>query len=336
MKSHNEKSLFSVSGTDETYKRFQNDISSLSKHKSYLEKMFRWYYPQFADSDFCDSIAYSFHPSFWEMYLAYILMKHGHDIIPRKEQGKPCNGRPDICLKMNFGKVWIEAHAPDAGAEIIKNEAEEKTTNPNRVPSPRDDSDEFDEIPNREIILRYRHSLSTKLHKYEDYVNKSIVEKNQPFIIAVNGGNLPFFESDLYLNNNEIPLIVQAILGVSNYTAFYDTILNNTVSEGVLYKRNVPKLMPDGSLKSIPTDIFESEEYSGISGVLFSAANVFHAYDRRGREFIYIHNHNANQKLPKGWLKFGREYWKKENMLFWKDASHKRIYYVRIHSSSTD
>jgi hypothetical protein len=59
---------------------------------------------------------------------------------------------------------------------------------------------------------------------------------------------------------------------------------------------------------SVSTDIFLKKEYEGISGVLFSRTSIYEAYTGMGKDFIFVHNPQAINKVPEGWLRAGYEY----------------------------
>ena len=57
------------------------------------------------------------------------------------------------------------------------------------------------------------------------------------------------------------------------------------------------------------TDVFLNPQYSGISALISSAADVYNHPAGLGEDFHFIHNALASNPLPKGWLPLGKEYW---------------------------
>ena len=64
---------------------------------------------------------------------------------------------------------------------------------------------------------------------------------------------------------------------------------------------------------SVSTDLFLSNEYSCISGIIYSPYSSREILglpaDELGSEFSYVHNRQANCVLPPGWLRTRCEYW---------------------------
>jgi hypothetical protein len=79
------------------------------------------------------------------------------------------------------------------------------------------------------------------------------------------------------------------------------------------FENRVQILKP--SNRPVHTNIFQREEYNGISGIIFSRASVREFQKQPGEDFIFIHNPLAINKLYDGWLGIGWEYKFENNFL---------------------
>lgn len=287
--------LFSLECTDPTFETLR-DSEQFEAERTFLEGLFQEYHPRFSDKNFVQELERQFHPRFWEMYLACVLRRHGHDLVPKKEVLTAQTG-PDVCIRKKDRRVWLEAHAPGPGESDAA------------VPPEQYDDDEFVPIPVEEIILRYTHSVHEKSRKYDEYITGRIIDKDDPFVVAINGGCIPFFHAELA--GAGVRLIVQATLGVGEDTIIYDPEKDRIVAKGLLHRDYVSKNKGDSDPEPISTVL----NHPGVSGVLYSPVNACWAERNRGNEFIYVHNTNAKTPLDKGWLTFGREFWRDGNRL---------------------
>lgn len=274
---------------DEDFKYACND----SEASLFVENLWNRY-EEHADPDFTQKIATRFHDHFWEMYLACTLKDNGNNLLPKTRWKGP-----DIEIKnTGFSRILVEAVAVSPGS------GEDK------VPLPKLDDKMWFRIPEERIVLRYTTAIDAKHQKYIQYTNNkngNVIEKSEPYIIAVNGGKVPYaWDSD-----DEIPYIVQAVLpfGSPNLEVNWDS-----PKESVAGYDNRPEIKKVSG-KGIPTNIFLRKEYEGISGVIFSRVDIRQFRNKMGRDFIFVHNPLALNKLPEGWLRVGREYRMEENSL---------------------
>jgi hypothetical protein len=240
-------------------------------------------YNRYADKDFTQKIATRFNDHFWEMFLTCTLEDNGNDLLPKTQRKGP-----DIAIKSaNFSRIWIEAIAASPGF------------GEDRVPLPNLDLDNkmglF--VPEERIVLRYTTAIDAKHKKYIQY-RKDVVSESEPYVIAVNGNKVP------YARDDEIPYIVQAVLpfGLPTVQINWDT--SDESIHGYDHRPEIKRAK--GS--DISTNIFLRKEYEGISGVLFSRVGIRDFRSKMGRDFIFVHNPLAQNKLPEGWLRAGYEY----------------------------
>jgi hypothetical protein len=203
---------------------------------------------------------------------------------------KTRNKGPDVCLKVNNIKIWIEAVAPSGGE------------GPDAIVQPKLEIGQIHwfKPPEEKIILRYLNAIFTKYSGYNTYLVDGIIKKGEPYIIAVNGRRVPFSKTD-----DDIPYIVKAVLPFGNFEVDVNFETNEIVDQRYSYRSEITK----ANNSIVPTYIFLDKEYSGISGILFSNSDLLNRPLISGTEFIFIHNPLADSPLSRGWLPIGYEYW---------------------------
>ena len=171
-------------------------------------------------------------------------------------------------------------------------------------------------VPEERIVLRYTTAIDAKYQKYIQYTNnenENIIEKSEPYVIAVNGSKVPYaWDSD-----DEIPYIVQAVLPFGFPTVEINWDVPEKSTTGYAHRSEIKNVKG----KDIPTNIFLKKEYEGISGVIFSRAGIREFRNKMGIDFIFVHNPLALNKLPEGWLRIGREYRVEGNSLEYRHWS---------------
>ena len=261
-----------------------------SEAREFIENL--WvHYRQYADKDFVKKVPLEFHSRFWEMYLTCALKKLGKEILPKKRRAGP-----DIEIENLDSRVWVEAVAATPG---------NSTNNP--MPSEPIPSGKisFFRVPEEKIVLRYTTAIDEKVKKYRGYAGKNVIAINDPYVIAVNGHQVPLSRND----EDEIPYIVQAVLPFG--LPFVN--LDEENSNGLLYKYRPELRTPkDGSVQK---NIFLLKEYEFISGILFSMVGIYNYRMPMGKDFIFIRNPMAKNRLPPGWLGIGHEYRVDGNLL---------------------
>ncbi len=285
-----------------------NYIRGASGQTAKVTKMFTeslWVkYQPYADCNFAEQIRRDFDARFWEMYLACTLMDKGYEFTGKTSK----NAGPDIRVKHKGNIIWIEATAPTAGNQSSSDRVPELViTNPPTA----------QEVPDEQIILRYRASIKEKYdYKYFEYLKSGIINKGDFYIIAINGCRIPFSKTDF-----NPPRIVRAVLPFGYPQVTLDTVSMQKISEGYQYKQSISK----ASGSSIRTDIFVDQYYQHISAILFSNVDAANPTDSMGDDFITVYNPLAGRPLPDDFLNFSLEF----RTVFSKDRielfrSHKR------------
>jgi len=234
----------------------------------------------YADSHFIDQFTIDFDARFWEMYLTCTLLERGFPA----ECPKP---GPDVLLRYDDSKIWIEAIAPNSGNEGL----------PDSVPELR--TGIAQQVPNDQVILRYRSAIAEKCRKYQSYVEKGILEPHDAFIIAINGCNVRSSRTDF-----DPPRIARSVFPIGDEYITIDRESRDVTDTGFHFRNTVAK----SSGAEVPIDIFVDEDYSYISGVLFSNSDCCNRPVISGEDFIFVHNPLSKTPVPLKLLNIGREY----------------------------
>jgi len=271
--------------------KFIRDTLSENRERDILERLWARFEP-YADANFKTAIASEFQSHFWEMYLAVTLLDLGFELHPRTELG---DKGPDICISSAETNIWIEAIACGI--------------------SPNDDAESENESEpvDEQVILRYTSAIAEKFRQYREYLNTGILSSSEPYLIAINGSRVPF---SLPVDNSydKIPDIIKAVMPYGDYTEVVDRDTMKTLKTGYSYRAEIVK--PSGN--KVATNIFLSQEYAGISAILFSNIDISNLPDKDGNDLLFFRNPTAINPLPIGWLKAGCEYRLEGNKFFKK------------------
>lgn len=266
--------------------KFIHDTPGKKRERDILEKLWARFEP-YADANFRSAIATDFQSHFWEMYLAVTLLDLGFHLRSRRELGE---GGPDICISSGETNIWIEAVA--CGVSPTDNVGSENGF----------DENGFESV-DESVILRYTAVISEKFRKYGKYLDTGILSTSEPYLIAVNSARVPFSLPD---NNppDMIPNIIRAVMPFGNYTIMHNPETNQIVEEGYSCRKEIAK----SSGNNVPTNVFLSQEYTGVSAILFSNIDISDLPERHGDDLLLFRNPMAINPLSSGWLKAGVEY----------------------------
>lgn len=275
--------------SDEEFSHLRDD-PRFEEERIFFDSLWNRYKP-YADLHFQNEISRQFHARFWEMYLGCALMDQGHTII--QQSGTE---HPDVCLSWNGSRIGVEATAPGPGHG---DDAVPRLPKAERLPGL-----PFSEVtcfrpPDEKVILRYTSAIFTKYDKqYRSHLDKGIISPSEPYILAINGHNVPFSFDD------DIPMIVQAVLAIGPPTILIDWETSKVVQAFYAFRPEIKK----SSGEPISTSFFLQEEFAGISGVLYSEANARRIDRELGADFLFVHNPKATNPVPKGWINVGYEF----------------------------
>lgn len=291
-------SLFSQGqAADPFYNRIRDNLKSPYKDaRDFVEEM--WLkYELYAEPDFLNDATKDFHAKTWEMYLGCLFKDFGFDLQKKtKKEG------PDLRLHWNNHSIWVEATAPESG------------TGNNAVPEYK--YNEVSDQPSDQIILRFASAIREKFEQYKSYKSKGIINADDFYIIAINGGRIRYSSCA-----PRLPYIVLSVLPFGDLVFALDKQSGKLVNSFHQYRDAVTTAK--GS--PVPTDIFMNNAYAGISAVLYSYMNVINRPNRIGVEVHIVHNPLADNKLPHGIFPFGTEWRVENNQLIQKDHNEKEI-----------
>lgn len=282
-----------IEGTVDPKYLLVRDNPRFHEQKLFLESLWQVFLP-YADPKFKNELALQFHPRFWEMYLACTLLELGFDLVPRNSAYGP-----DIQINLHDKRVWIEATAPDAGfgGDVVPGYSE------------LENSIQFIQVPEEQMILRLTNSFYKKCQRYEKYASSGLISNNDVFVIAINGFDIPHI-----LGEDEIPYIVKSVLPFGNLTVSIDIEEMKPTEQFYQYRGHIQK--KSGS--EVPTKAFQDPSYSFVAGILYSTAELWNLPRSLGEDFLFVHNPTANQGLDKGWISRGRSTWVEDNQLRFK------------------
>lgn len=231
----------------------------------------------YSDRHFIEQSAIDFYARFWEMNLTVSLIEQGFSI----ECPKP---GPDVCLKLDNLNIWIEAIAPKEGLGVDK--------------VPKVEFDVVQSIPDDKIILRYTSAISEKYKKYQEYLKKGTVSENEPYVIALNGCQVPDSTVEYSL-----PRILRSVFPIGNMYISIDPKTGKKVNGGFKNRFSVKK--ENGS--NVNTNHFTDQNFSGVSAVLFSCSDCFNRV-HSVNDWIIVHNPMAKNPLPIKYISCSQEY----------------------------
>lgn len=278
----------SLENTDPKY-RIVRDDPRYQDLKKYIEKLWTKFHP-FADNSFQADIAWQFHPHFWEMYLGCALLELGFDLTPRETKDGP-----DLKAKFRGKTVWVEATAPDKGS------------GDDAVPEPI--IDQITEVPEEKVLLRFTNSVYEKKIKLQEYILKGIVKPDEIYIVAINGFLVPYSSP-----RDEIHSIVKAVLPIGKESITFNLDTFEFINSSYQYRSEIEK----HSGSQVPTTAFQNRDFAGISGIIYSNAELWNLPYSFGSDFLFVHNPLATNKIDHGWLKIGKYYWVEDDILRWE------------------
>ena len=277
-------------------KRFQGLVenakpgSGASDYLEHLEKFWRTYQP-FASPDFQLQLLGDdgkFYSLTWEMMLGTRLLEKGYHLEPSVD-----DDRPDLCLILEGKRIWIECCLPTGG----------DPSNPNSVTEMVSDG-EFHKVDLDKSVLRCTQALSEKKQQHRRWIEKGVCNRNEPFLIALNGLNL-----QLGIFNNSLPQILRALYATGDMYDVFDSKDPEYRESGYHIKSKIDK----SETTSISTTFFLNNENNHISGVLFSTDWIMRSSS--SPQYCYVENINAANRTGTLFTEFCQTYEYRENQI---------------------
>jgi len=236
-------------------------------------------YQSYADSHFLNQIRTNFHQRSWEMYIGNVLLKKGL-IIQSKNKG------PDFVIDKT---AYVECVAPTKGDPAKHDSVPEMHV------ATKLEEIHVQDVPVDKMVLRITQAIKDKaLDQYGNWRNKELVDLKTPFIIAVNTGDFGHVE------NPSMPNVVKALFGFQ-----FMEINIKTGATSFSHRDKIEKT----NGKPVSVNYFVDNNFSFVSGVLFSDKTILDHPENIGDDCIFVNNpfaeypvNNEFSKLFKGWF----------------------------------
>lgn len=254
----------------------------IRERREKFDKLWQNFKP-YADRHFLSEVKKNFHQRSWEMYIGNVLLEKKL-IIQSKNFG------PDFIVNEN---IYIECVAPTKG----------DPTKPNSVPKMfialTPEEIRVQDVPFDEIILRITGVIKDKaLIEYENWKNKKWFVKKNPFVAAVNTGDLE------YVEDPSMPNVLKALFGFQFMQINIKTDATNYSHRNEISKHNN---------MSVSVNYFTCKKYSFISGVLFSNKTVLNHPKNIGDDCIFVNNPFAINPVGGSFIKLFRNWTASKN-----------------------
>jgi hypothetical protein len=204
---------------------------------------------------------------------------------------------PDFLLELGSKRLWIEVTCPEPTGlptDWLRNQTLAVTSTPHEA-----------------ILLRWTHAIKEKseglLGSLDGtklgYIQKGIVLPEDIYVIAVNGCQMRHNTFPALHGISQLPYAVEAVLPIGPYQLQIDRQTLKTVSHGHQHRSEIKN--HNGS--PIPTHAFldpRNQMVSAIWAVDFTGYGLQNCPEQSA----LIHNPNALNPLPRGFLAVDEEY----------------------------
>lgn len=274
--------------------------------RALVEELWAKYKPLCTDPNFTknamgDATKEKFNAHTWQMYIACVLMEHGHQLEPSGDDA------PDIKVRQPDGSVlWIEATTAEAGqgdnaAKRIYSSRVESEENPGCFRS----TYHLDE---RKMILRFQAAIRAKEIQHEKFLARKAIKPTDPYVIAVNAADIDDADSD-----DGLPLIVRAVypLGEATFTYRVRTDYSDPDEHFDPQERWTRPYTPAVKTNKgvdAPTTRFSDGASPNVSAVIFGADGIWNAPKARGREILTVYNATAANPIAPDTFRFGQSW----------------------------
>lgn len=191
------------------------------------------------------------------------------------------------CKVEHKGDVGPDFYLPDKNMHCEVTTITNGEKGLNAIPDPVDG--EVYQTPERQIILRLTSAIRAKFHKIRQYIHDGLIGESEPVIVIVSANGI--FERIPLYADGDFPPVVKALFPVGNPVFWIGE--NSGIVGRVDYpcREGVSKETKDG-VKEIETNYFLNDEWSFISAVVYSFADVLACEDfsTLGNYFMVVHN----------------------------------------------
>lgn len=238
----------------------------IKKRRRKFEKLWQNFEP-YADNNFLIEVKTNFHQKSWEMYLGNVLLE-------KKLSIRSQNEGPDFIVNNN---IYIECTAPTKGDSIKPDSVPDMFVA--KTPGEIREHD----VPVDQMILRITQAMNDKaLCQYEKWRHKKWFKGDTPFIIAVNTADLQ------YVDDPNMPNAIKALFG------FQFQQIN--LKSGITSYSHRDKIIKSNN-EPVPVNYFINNNFSFVSGVLFSGETVLNHPGKIGDDCIFVNNPFASNPV---------------------------------------
>ena len=190
------------------------------------------------------------------------------------------NEGPDFVIDKT---TYVECVAPTKGDPTKSDSVPEMfvATTPEEI--------RVQDVPVDKMILRITQAIKDKaLDQYENWKSKKWFDSKTPFIIAVNTGDLAHVEDP------NMPNALKALFGFQFMQINIKTGATNFSHRDKVEKSNN---------EPVPVNYFVTENFSFVSGVLFSDKTVLNHPEKIGEDCIFVNNPFADNPIDESFVK---------------------------------
>ena len=145
------------------------------------------------------------------------------------------------------------------------------------------------DVPVDKMILRITGVIKDKaLDQYENWKSKKWFDSKKPFVIAVNTGDLSHVEDP------SMPNVLKALFGFQFMQINIKTGATNFSHRDKVEKSNK---------EPVPVNYFINNDFSFVSGVLFSDKSVLNHPENIGEDCIFVDNPFADNPVDESFIK---------------------------------
>lgn len=272
-----------------------NDFYSDARDR--VEALRLRYEPLCRDPGFRRHAMVHFNALVWQMYLACVLLDHGHVLEPSGDDA------PDLKIRCaDGGMIWIEVTTAEAGEG--ENRAERiYQSDPSKGAA-------MYRLDERKMILRYQNALRAKAQHRERFIERGVIAAADAYVVAIDAADID--DADL---DDGLPNIVRSVfpigpLQIEVPIKMGDEPAAEDAEDGVRTSWAIQPSLPIPGKKDVgaQTTGFADGSFGGVSAIIFSPDAIWNAPIEAGRECITVYNATASVPIPVDTFKFDESF----------------------------
>jgi len=224
-----------------------------------------------------------------EMFFAWYFVSLGYTPTS-KDEG------PDLCIDHNGQRIWVEIITPELtipkGNSLAVQNAARAIQYYLAPPAKNLHSIRAKQVPSQQILLRWTAALREKRTKLFGYLEKGIVQPEDPYLIAINSKLLG--DRD-FTGISQWPNAVEATFAVGPIAMKINRQTHEAISTEPSYRPDVV----NHNQSNIPADTFLDSSYKEISGIIATHVGLEVALQPKPPSpLVVVHNPSAVNPLP--------------------------------------